>query len=115
LASKTQGLIIAWRNEGVHVTTLVYSHLRDDMSGGAKPVDAESGAGPGHPIRAVPDQPGAQKRRRVVVVVLGWQRETEPGIRDGVFRVPTVDLVAREASAATQVLSASTTELTLAA
>ena len=68
---KAQGLIVAWCNERVDVTALVYGQLRDDMRGCAEPVDPESGARPCHSIRAVSDQAGTQKRRGMVVVVLG--------------------------------------------
>ena len=61
---------------------------------------------PGHRVGAVADQPGAQQRRRVHVVVRVGQREDVARVGDRVFRVAAVALIAGEARVGAEVLAA---------
>ena len=89
-------------------------HLRDDVRRRAEAVQSEPAGFSshqrlnffGHAIRAVPDQAGAQQRRRVGVAVSCGQLEAVAGIHDGEVGVAAVAVIAGEACVGTQVLAA---------
>src|SRR5262245_61261776 len=109
------GPIVAGRDERVHLTTLVHGHLSDDVSGRAKPVNSQTPSGAGHAIRAIADQPRAEQRRSMAIVVRCGQPETEPGVGDHVLRVATIDLIAGVARASAEILAFREAELAFAA
>ena len=72
LSRKASRLIVSWRHEGVHLSTLMHGNLGNDMSGGTKAVDTEPDARPRHSICTVSNQTGAEKWRAVWIVVRVW-------------------------------------------
>jgi aspartate kinase len=70
--------------------------LRDDVRGGAEPVQPEPFRVARERERPVPDQPGAQKRRAFNGGEAIRQREAEALVRDHVLGVPTVAVIAGE-------------------
>lgn len=73
----------------------VASQLDHDVRGGAEAVQSQRLRRPRLPQRSVPDQTGAQKRRRLQRRVVARNRETEARVRHTVLREPAVLLVAR--------------------
>jgi len=96
-ARKRRGRRVAGTGEGVDRAPLVERHLRDDVSGGAEPVEADPLGVPGRPQRAVADEAGTEERRRLLVGVLGRQREAEAVIGHGEFGESAIQLIAGEA------------------
>src|SRR5207244_3077122 len=91
--------------ERIDLATLEDRHLRDEMGGGAESVDPQALGPRRHRVRAVPDEPGAEQRRRVRIVELGRDLEAVALIGDRVTRVAAVVVEAREARALAEVLA----------
>ena len=98
------GGAVAGPGEGVDAAALGARHLGDDVRGGAEAVDAERLGRAGHHQAAVPDQPGAEQRRRLGVGVGVGQREGVPGVGAGVLGIAAVAGVAGEARRVAEIL-----------
>ena len=81
-------------------------HLRDDMGGGAKPVDADQPRIAGHTQGAVADQPGAHQRRGLDIAVDRVDRKAIPLIGDRQLGITAIDLVASEARVIAEIFAA---------
>src|SRR5690606_10360909 len=100
------GSVVARPGEGVDLSALMARHLGDDVRRGAEAVDAQTLGVARHAQRAIADQPGAKKRRRLVVRVVAVDRKAVAGVGDRVLGIAAVDLVAGEARRVAQVLLA---------
>src|SRR4030095_5211508 len=78
-------------------------------------IDAEALRITCHPIRAIADEPRAEQRRGVLVVVSARQVEAETLISDRLLCVPAVDLVPGVPRVAAKVLAIRAAVLALAA
>ncbi len=85
---------------------LVPRDLREDVRRAAEPDDPEPLRVAGEPQGAVPDQPGAQQRRRLDIGERVREGEAEARVRDGEFRVPARQLIPGEARVRAEVLPA---------
>jgi hypothetical protein len=86
--------------------------LTEDVGGGPEAVETEPLSVTAHPEGAVSDQARAQQRCCLQVRVAIWQRETEPLVGHAVFRHPAVPVASSELCELTEVLVASSAELT---
>jgi hypothetical protein len=84
----------------------VARHLRDDVGGRAKAVNADSPTLASEAQGAVADQPGAQQRRGRDIIEFGRDRETVALVGDGQLGIAAIDLVAGEPRAVAQILMA---------
>ena len=80
--------------------------LDDDVGGGAEAVEPEPFGVAGQAERAVADEPGAEERRGLQVVVLLRDREAVALVGHDPLRVAAVEVVAREAGRLAEVLAA---------
>jgi hypothetical protein len=87
---------IAGTRERVDGTSLPASHLRDDMSGGAKTIDAEMFSLARNHQGAPADQAGTQQRCNGDVAACLPECKTIAGVRDKVGGKPSVARVAGE-------------------
>src|SRR4051812_43370326 len=81
-------------------------HLRHDVGGGAKAVNADQPRVPGHAQRAVTDEAGAHQGRRLDVAPAGVDRKAIALVGDGQLGIAAVDLIAGESRAVAQILAA---------
>jgi hypothetical protein len=80
--------------------------LAEDVGGGAEAVEADPLGLADQAQRSVADQPGAEQRRRLDVLIVAEDRETEALVGDGQLGIAAVDVVAGEAAVVTEVLPA---------
>ena len=73
-------------------------HLADDVRSGAEAVDPDALGVAGEAQRPVADQPGAQERRRLEVLVAVGEREAVALVGHRALGVAAVEVVAREAA-----------------
>jgi hypothetical protein len=99
-------LVVARPDEAEHAPSLVPSDLHDDVRRGAEAVEPEPLRIAGEAQRAVADQPGAEERRRLDVVVPDGKREAVVLVGDDPLRIATVELVSREPGRLAEVLPA---------
>ena len=85
---------------------LVPRDLREDVGRAAEPDDPEPLGVAGEPQGAVPDQPGAQQRRRLAIGERVRHGEAEARVGDGELRVPARQLIPGEARVRAEVLPA---------
>ena len=81
-------------------------HLAEDMRGGAEAVEADPLRVARDSVRAIPDQPGAEERRRLRVREAVREREAESLVGDRLLGEAAVDVVAGEPRPVTEVLAA---------
>jgi oxalate decarboxylase/phosphoglucose isomerase-like protein (cupin superfamily) len=81
-------------------------YLGHDVRGRPEPVQPDSIGVAGHPEGAVADQSGTEERRGLEVVIARGNREAEALVRNRPLRIASVELVAGEAGAVAQVLTA---------
>ena len=96
---------VAGRCERVDGALLMHRDLRDEVRRRAEAVQAEPRASARHAIRAIADEARAQKRRGLRVGVAVGQLEGVVGIRNRVFGIPAVHVIAGEARLAAKVLA----------
>ena len=87
---------VAVAGKGVDPSSLRARHLRHDMTGRAKTVDADRLARAGHDQGSPADQPGAEQRRQRRVVALFAEREAVSRVGDEVAGKAAVARVAGE-------------------
>jgi hypothetical protein len=92
--------------EGEDLPALVARHLRDDVGGRAKAVNADSPTLASEAQGAVADQPGAQQRRGRDIIEFGRDRETVALVGDGQLGIAAIDLVAGETGPVAQIFAA---------
>ena len=109
------GRIVARPCKGKYLPPLRQCDLRDQVRRGPEAVDAETARIAGERIGAVTDQPGAQQRRRMQVVIALRQRQHIRRVGHGVFGVTTVLLVAGEAGIGAEILAAPATVIAVPA
>ncbi len=105
LSRQRLGGLVAGPREGEHPASFVDRQLRDDVSGGSEPVEAEDLAVAGCPQSAVADQPRAEKRRKLLVGGAIGKRQAVARVGDDLLRVASVERVAREARSVAQILA----------
>ncbi len=104
-ARERLGGLVTLTREREHAAALGTRDLRDDVGGGAEPVQSEPLGIPRHAERAVADQAAAEERCERGGVTLG-EREAEALVGDDPFGVAAVDVVAGEASLLAEVFAA---------
>jgi hypothetical protein len=97
-----------------HAPSLVPSNLRDDVRRRAEAVQPEALGISRQPQRPVPDQPGAQQRRRLQIVEAVRDGKAVALVGDSPLRVAAVEVVAGEPRAVAKVLAAGRAVATLA-
>src|SRR5206468_6892579 len=98
---------VAWAGQREDLAPLVRRDLADDVRRGAEAVEADPlGVVATQPQRPIPDQPRAQKRRRLEVRVALGDREAVALVGYRQLRVATVQLVAGEPRFHAEVLAA---------
>ena len=97
--------VVARPREGKYLSPLGQRDLRDQVRRRPEAVDAQTARVAGERIRPVADQPGAQERRRVQIVVAFRQRQHIRGVDDSVFGVAAVLLIAGEAGIGAEILA----------
>ena len=98
--------LVARPDEREHPPSLVPGDLDHHVSRRAEAVEAEPLRVAGQPQRSVPDQPGAEERRRLDIGVARRDPEAVAGIRDRELGVAAVELVAGEERPVAEVLAA---------
>src|SRR4029453_10960863 len=101
--------------EGVDGASLCQRDLRDEMRRGPETVNAERSSLARHRIRTISDQPRAQERRRVQIVVAVGQREHEACVGTPDPRVAAIELIAGKASFSAKILPARLAERAMSA
>ena len=109
------GVLVPRARQRVDLASLVERNLADDVRRRAEAVEADPFCVARDPERAVADQPGAEKRRRLDVAERRRHGEAEPLVRDAELRVATVQVVAGEERAVAEVLTPGATVRTRAA
>src|SRR5215211_5903476 len=99
------GLLVARAREREHAPALVDRDLADDVRGGAESVDPEALGVTGEPERPVADQPRAQQRGGLEILVAFRDREAVALVHPRVLGVPAVAVVAREPGLVAEVLA----------
>src|SRR5581483_5470102 len=89
-----RGLVVSGPDEAEHAPSLMPRDLDDDVRRGAEAVETEPLGIAGEAERAVADQPGAQERRRLKIVVIVRNRQAVPLVDHDPFRVAAVEVVA---------------------
>ena len=98
--------VVAGLREREHAAALVAGDLRDDVRRRAEPVQPEPLGVSGEPERPVADQPGAEERGGLDVAVAVGDRQAEALVGDRQLGVAAVEVVAGEAGAVAEVLTA---------
>ena len=106
MAQKPRRCVVSRPDEAEHAPSLVPRDLDDDVGGGAEAVEPEPFGVAGQAERAVADEPGAEERRGLQVVVLLRDREAVALVGHDPLRVAAVEVVAREAGRLAEVLAA---------
>ena len=105
LAGERLRRVVAGSREGEHTPPFVDRQLRDDVGGGAEPVEAEDLAVAGCPQSAVADQPRTEERRKLLVGGPIRKRQAVARVGDGLLGVASVERVAGEARPVAQILA----------
>src|SRR5690348_1327483 len=79
--------------------------LRQNVCGAAEAVESESLAVAGQHERPIADQAGAEQRRGLQIRVIRRQWKAEAMIRDGIFGIAAVDVVARKTRVVAEVFA----------
>ena len=106
LERERRGRVVPGPDEAEHAPPFVPGHLDDDVGRGAEAVEPEPLGVAREAERAVADQPGAEERRRLQVVVGVRDRQAVALVGDHPLRVAAVEVVAREAGRLAEVLAA---------
>ena len=106
LEREPRGRVVSRPHEAEHAPSFVTRDLDDDVRRGAEAVEPEPLGIAREAQRAVADQPGAEERRHLQVVVLVRQRQAVALVGDDPLRVAAVEVVAREARRLAEVLAA---------
>src|SRR3569832_2241409 len=89
--------------------------LRGDMGCGAEALKADSLCVSSHLERAIANQPGAQERCCFYIAETGRDRKTIALMRDGIFRIAAIDLIAGEPRPVAKIFASAAAESTFAA
>lgn len=87
-------LRVAWSCEGEHPLSLVAGNLRHNMRSRAEPVEPEAFAWTGRLERTIADQPRAQQRCGVGIIVTRWKEKAVAGIGERMRGETAIDLKA---------------------
>ena len=103
-ARERLGRVVARAGSGEDAPSLCDGDLADDVGRGPEAVKTDRFAVAREPERAVPDQPGAEQGRGLLIRIAARDDEAEALVGDDTFRVPAVEVLACETGRVAEVL-----------